>query len=435
MGTKLKLAGSQLADTWSIKKISIDSINDEGTAAFGKDDWRYLDFSGTGLGTLTINEMQIITLPNGASINISGLTVDAASKTLSNDYIDVNSDALVEYKSVGDTDWTVLSKNCLGWHICSKLNIESSENTPQYLNQYQQIILYYLIDGVVQSPITISGSVVDGAYIGKYVAFNTPLSLVGGSNVDLSVLSTAGISYDVSCYVYEFNQAVSTINNVVTALTRTNGYLTIDGLNITSSLSKYITLPFDFKTLTEPAAYIIPIYISGNIPSTASIKLTGKSNAGTQLLFNKYNSGVTAVSEYTLVTGMNLIQVTIGSTTTITPTIVGLNITMSATASKVLDITIVNIGAIKKVAGINSKLTQSALLTGTELLTTIRTLMGSSDDFYYTCTIDNSSDIEVDDLTSPEALWDVNNIANKFTIAELDIDASKIEIAKTSQAA
>ena len=36
-------------------------------------------------------------------------------------------------------------------------------------------------------------------------------------------------------------------------------------------------------------------------------------------------------------------------------------------------------------------------------------------------------------MISPEAFWDVNNVANKFTIPKLDLTNSNIYIARSSQ--
>ena len=36
-----------------------------------------------------------------------------------------------------------------------------------------------------------------------------------------------------------------------------------------------------------------------------------------------------------------------------------------------------------------------------------------------------------DDISSPEALWDTNNIANKFTLAQLNLSGIRDELGRT----
>ena len=52
--------------------------------------------------------------------------------------------------------------------------------------------------------------------------------------------------------------------------------------------------------------------------------------------------------------------------------------------------------------------------------------------FYYNNDIENSKAIESEDLSSPYAFYDYNNIANKWTISEIDFDNIDITIARSS---
>ena len=58
---------------------------------------------------------------------------------------------------------------------------------------------------------------------------------------------------------------------------------------------------------------------------------------------------------------------------------------------------------------------------------------GNDVTFHYTYEPNNADVIEVDDMASPEAFWDVNNIANRITIPQLDLDSSRIYVARVSQ--
>lgn len=96
------------------------------------------------------------------------------------------------------------------------------------------------------------------------------------------------------------------------------------------------------------------------------------------------------------------------------------------------------IGKIHKVMGLNPAIESS--MRGDLVLDEISTLTdditnedGVPVKFYYCYEPSNSDVIETDNMISPEAFWDVNNIANKFTIPKLDLDNSKIYIARASQ--
>ena len=53
--------------------------------------------------------------------------------------------------------------------------------------------------------------------------------------------------------------------------------------------------------------------------------------------------------------------------------------------------------------------------------------------FYYTNTVTGNGIIDADDLSDPRALWDVDNIANRFVLPCIDIDNSSITIVSSSR--
>ena len=74
------------------------------------------------------------------------------------------------------------------------------------------------------------------------------------------------------------------------------------------------------------------------------------------------------------------------------------------------------------------------ILSGEEA-STLMDILNSYTDFYYNCNIDNNKAIDIDNILSPYALYDYNNVANKITISEIDIDYAieHITIAKSSK--
>ena len=98
----------------------------------------------------------------------------------------------------------------------------------------------------------------------------------------------------------------------------------------------------------------------------------------------------------------------------------------------------ISIGSINKVEDLNPVLVSA--ISGDMILERIRTLTdgitnadGEPITFYYTYTPDNSDVIEASNILDATAFWDVNNIANRFTIPKLDLENSNIYIARASQ--
>ena len=88
------------------------------------------------------------------------------------------------------------------------------------------------------------------------------------------------------------------------------------------------------------------------------------------------------------------------------------------------------IGNLTTVTGINSKLGLTTSEDESKLLTKIKEF-DSGNNFYY---LNSSTSIDVDDMLSPRALFDVNNVANNITISQLDTESfGKINIARTSK--
>ena len=96
------------------------------------------------------------------------------------------------------------------------------------------------------------------------------------------------------------------------------------------------------------------------------------------------------------------------------------------------------IGKIHKILDLNMAISKT--MNGDAVLDKIRELTNGITDsdgnpirFYYTYVPNNYDVIETDDILSPEAFWDVNNVANKITIAQLDLINSRVYIARASQ--
>ncbi len=95
------------------------------------------------------------------------------------------------------------------------------------------------------------------------------------------------------------------------------------------------------------------------------------------------------------------------------------------------------LSSLSMINNINPKLLSDQLLDST-LMTYIDNLAekDGSNIFYYLNQVDNERaiDFAVDEtIFTPHIFWDKNNIANRFTIGQLDFDNSIIEVLKASQ--
>lgn len=97
-----------------------------------------------------------------------------------------------------------------------------------------------------------------------------------------------------------------------------------------------------------------------------------------------------------------------------------------------------NIGMIHKINGLNLAISsadneENVLSAIDDLTKNAVNSDGASVTFHYTYTPDNSMVIETDNMALAEAFWDVNNVVNKFTISQLNLEDSNISIARSSQ--
>ena len=98
-----------------------------------------------------------------------------------------------------------------------------------------------------------------------------------------------------------------------------------------------------------------------------------------------------------------------------------------------------NIGQIHKIKGLNEAISSaddegSVLDAISDMTKNAKNSDGADVTFYYTYEPDNSAVIEVNNMSTAEAFWDANNIVNKFTISQIDLNESNINVARSSQA-
>lgn len=404
-GTVLKLNTAPSSDDeWKLgEKANIDNINTLGLSAFvDLYNWQVKNLSEN---PLTLQEMQILTLTEGDSVRL----VDATSLvTLTNDLTSLG-DTPFAYTIGSEPEVTISPMDIEGaeWKVRSRLDINTTINNYQSLKSGQTMTLIS-----TDSSITVSGSDEDNIT----VMFNSPIELIGGEEVDVTVTYFEGDSTSqentLSCYICS-RENIELNGNLITR--DSDGFIKIQASSLTSPLSLpliNLVKDSDFGTMLFIA------YVNDSNETTFTL-------SGDSANLRLYNSGNSATNSLTLSSGINIVEIVKGSTYADT--------TLTLSASDTSNSTIM-LGEITSVVDINGTFNlnddeKTALLESIKAIST----KDNYDYFYYNAPLQSQLYIEEDDLRRPEALWNFNNIGNRFTIGEIDINESSITIARTSK--
>lgn len=263
------------------------------------------------------------------------------------------------------------------WQIRSRLNINATPSSPQILGTNQTITLNWKKTadsdpGTVTIPTEANPS-------SNSILFNENVQLAGGTDIDTSVLDLEGnVDYSLNALVFE---------------------------DKTSELQ--LKLPYgtvynaDYQlTLESGKTALIKLYVSG-ASSTNKITVTKTGNGnikdyttGTPLVNNEITSnGV----YYLLLTGpLTAIKISV-------PNITGISTTLDRTLYRFDDEPDINV---------KNKILSNLENTGYK--------------FDYTYIVPD--DVKIDNPLDPDSFWSSNHYCSKFTLAQLDLDNSKITI-------
>ena len=244
-GTKITRSGLTFDKTrWAIPNtISAESINLNGVNAFKQSDWQYKQLNGN-TNYIQLQEMQIITLGNGAEVEIEGWT---GNTSITGDWSDIDDDAEITINlSDGTTETLPALMNAgINWQIRSRLDLDGGPDTPQTLMQYkdgsnnvisQQAMFLTMTNGTFAS--------IEGDATGKKcVLFNYPVQMAGGSNLDMKVTNIllGTNAYELS--VCEYTSADPTSSDTGDGTTGDGHLDASSNINISLDEDKTITLP------------------------------------------------------------------------------------------------------------------------------------------------------------------------------------------------
>ena len=413
-GTRLTIDGDISA--WTIPSdetiLSADDIMSNGISAFSGLNWKYK----SGFNKITVDEMQIITLTEGMKVVLNDTSITSLNNNFKPTSISVS--PIITYtQGETSTDVPQIEIEDSTWQIRSRLDLNASSTKGQYINDSQSLTLTYK---------EASGETTSQTLTNKYVKFNTAIQFSGSDKIDLSVtdLATGEVTNDVSCLAYTYTDVESSEKGV----SKTDEHIVLDFSKISANTNTSIPL----NIINKNAINLIPMYLIHTDTSsdvTYTFKVFKGSSQVSDNIIRLYNRGDYSSSlSLSLNAGENLSKM-------YTIEIDCSNFTSSDTyylyisSNKQLKDSM-QIGNLTTVTGVNSKLGLTTSEDESKLLAKIKEF-DSNNNFYY---LNSSTSIDVDDMLSPRALFDVNNVANNITISQLDTESfGKINIARTSK--
>lgn len=320
--------------------------------------------------SVTAHEMVIYTFGKGTKVTAT------VTNSVNNTLKDCSN---LKYRNPGEAEQELKGTE---WQIRSRLNINATPSSPQILGTNQTITLNWKKTadsdpGTVTIPTKANPS-------SNSILFNENVQLAGGTGIDTSVLDLEGnVSYSLNALVFD---------------------------DETSNL--HLKLPYgtvynaDYQlTLESGKTALIKLYVYGaSSTNKVTVTKTGSGSikdytTGTPLVNNEITSnGV----YYLLLTGpLTAIKISI-------PNVPGISTTLDRTLYKFDE---------KPAIKVRNTLVRNKIQSNLE---------NTGYKFDYTYIVPD--DVKIDNPLDPDSFWSSNHYCSKFTIAQLDLDNSKITI-------
>lgn len=413
-GTKLtyktKTPKEAIEEGWKLDKSigpNAEEISDAGLAAFAGYPWRYINFSSN---PITFTQMDILTLTAGDEIvelNVEDEDLD----TLGNSFTRVT--GVFTYKLLADEG--EIQENSLDltqntWKAKTRLDLNAGPNIRQLLGAYDTV--EFVLEGTPSTP----------PITNCYLKFNTSLQTTGGTNLDMKSVDIDGEeSYPLKALAFQYEEPAYEVSDEdYRGLTENqNGEIEIP-YNVWAKNANDITLTF--LQIPEELS-LICIYSSND-------RMKVKVESDNSICY--YNEPESSDTELDIKKGTNVIDVTNVNYISLKLDISGLESGAEDNIEGALCV-----GRIVHPTGLNDRFFNLPIFEDNPdsprsdvedlILSKIRSISSVTEGtetyniFDYVATLDSSKVIEVNDLSSPLALFDVNNVCNKFTIAQVAI--------------
>ena len=422
-GTKISSELSNL-ETITADVVDLSDVLEMGMLAL-KDKWKTLSFSSTT--PFTIVENNILTLTEGDTLSITIKDGGSTSSFVidSDDLSSVPDDVIIHYGFDGDPSETLdnLSITEGGWKARTRLHVNVSRNESQIIDEE--------VEGTTTGRQSVTFTLENNSTVvldtqGQNFNLNTEMHNEGGLiDTSITVKTDSGntVTYPVTMYCYEV--ALDDDNEPQTPLRNLEGYATykLDSQDVSGT-----TYTFDLPLISRDGNDefgLIMVYLFKTGGSTAQVKFaTGPYNG------KHYNTSESYGSPVALNEGINIIELhRTGTSGTARMTIENNGVEGTVT-----------IGTLDFISGLNKELAlkefadavNNSSVTEQSLTEDLMEAL-ENDKFYYNCKIDNAKAIESENLMSPYAFYDANNIANRFTISQIDFKTSNVDVLKSSR--
>jgi hypothetical protein len=436
-GTRLTLNTTVPAklNEWKIvfskeeEQVEISTVSERGLNAFEDYNWKYRSFnSNTDISTkynLKIEQMSILTLSSGDNIKITPDSSEAELGDITNVFKAIPNTYEITYRIGEDAKILPVYSNS-SWKIRSRLDLNTGPNLRQQILDNQTITLYLDDNGTTKTRIFNANN----TNLEKFIMFNTLLQQSGGIDIDLSVTYLSGdISYDVVAYTFDYDEPtfINADGLDVSIVKSPSGYYQINLKELLedSSNSSTISIPivpyYDYGTRISDngSTQLLMVHWEHPTEGLTSIDLEA-TYSGTGGI-RRYNSGNAYTSTLSLVPGINIVELNTVSNLTF-------NISEPSISTDSIQLSRMSI-----TSGFNPGLNLEFDTSRYDTLLSKISELDSTNAFFYNGALDSVSLIEFNDVSDPRAFFDNNNLANRFTLSQIDFTGSTIEIVRTSR--
>lgn len=432
-GTKLERTDSDDSQ-WSIpaNTLTIESISNTGVSTAIP--WqKNINFAAT---PFYITEMNIITLGETDSIKIIGWSSKYMPRIMDGQTISEYAFNRNGYTYISDNEGLNVED---GFSMCDGSIIYTVNGTsttlPSLTNFYEikSRLDLNVGPGIEQQLITSVDAESEEIVSSQRVVFD-----INGSDVVVSAENRP------NCYIQASNNCVN-IGNIINLSQLTNFFsYTKDetsyarGVKITNEITEPIKYPFYCENISSKE-YIVPIHMTGSeVPVTVWFEATGPSGSPS------YSSSQIQISDYNATSPAQNIILNGNTSYYLKPTAVQgipntleLYLCIQWTGRAETENESLFIDDLCVIDGVNPDIDIFNNDSGTSLQNLnrrISEIIGGSDQPsikpYYPYRLDNSIAMDTVDFENAYSMWDKNNIANKMTIAQIDLQNSVMEIVK-----
>ena len=480
-GTTIRFVGFQSKKDWKAPSMDLTEALGGGLLSL-RDKWQYFDFrSLPNNASITAQENEILTLVEGDSVSVTSATGEgeASLKIAPNSFGGIDLGTVKVSYSMSDGTKGELANVSLGvdynWQARTRLDLDLGPSSPQVLQDGHFVCVYPMVGegdsikpsekatvyaggDVKELPDEVSTGFKEDEYVtgelsvknvGKLMC-NYLLQASGSWNIDLKapIPSMAEVpdedeegtnrywqkfDYPVSFYGFDCEKGL-----IGTISRDENGFGVLDFPNKEASEDSDPntdpnTYSFDLPQIGKEC--IVAFYWIPDANSSGSLNLTVKEGKGKAELYNISGDQSATIA---LRDGLNNVRFApVGGVYAS-----GVTLTLSEGSGRLV------VARPRFYDGYNPALNLEAFggLEGavtTALLEEIRGVseyeVGEGEDkqprsmFMYSASIANSDMLDVKDATSPYSFYEYNNVANKFTISEIDFESSDISVVRSSR--